>query len=73
MKNWYGVIPNEVELSKTKPYGFDRCLNCGEYGSHFIPPCFGDKGFFICSKPKKTKESDMGEEKELVNLKENGG
>jgi len=26
----------------------DRCPNCGEYGPHFVPPSFGDKGFFIC-------------------------
>lgn len=44
-------------MSKTKPFGADRCSNCGEYGSHFVPPCFGDAGFFICE--KKVKEPDM--------------
>jgi len=24
------------------------CLNCGERGSHFAPPCLGNAGFFIC-------------------------
>ena len=30
------------------------CINCGEdisKGGHFVPPCVGDVGFFIC-KPK---------------------
>lgn len=27
-----------------------RCRNCGEYTAdgHFVPPCFGSPGFFIC-------------------------
>lgn len=25
-----------------------RCINCGELGSHFAPPSFGEAGFFIC-------------------------
>ena len=37
-------------MSKTKPFGGDRCPNCGEYGAHFVPPSFGDEGFFICEK-----------------------
>lgn len=37
-------------MSKTKPFGADRCPNCGEYGSHYCGPSFGDKGFFICRK-----------------------
>ena len=28
-----------------------KCPNCGEEGPHFVPPCFGDPGFFHC-KPK---------------------
>lgn len=27
------------------------CSECGEKGSHFVPPCFGDIGFFICNPP----------------------
>lgn len=26
------------------------CHNCGEKGSHFVPPSLGDKGFFHCEK-----------------------
>ena len=26
-----------------------KCPNCGDpKGGHFVPPCFGDEGFFIC-------------------------
>jgi len=27
------------------------CRNCGEIGSHFVPPCSRDEGFFACQKP----------------------
>lgn len=27
-----------------------RCPNCGEFGAHFIPPSFGDPGFYGCKK-----------------------
>lgn len=48
-------------MSKTKPFGANRCPNCGEYGPHFVPPSFGDKGFFICEKKdlKDGKEEIM--------------
>lgn len=39
----------------------ERCVNCGELldkNGHFAPPCFGDEGFFICT--KKVKEDDGG-------------
>lgn len=29
-----------------------KCINCGEEGPHFVPPCCGDPGFFSC-KPKE--------------------
>lgn len=29
------------------------CVNCGEPGKHFVPPSFGDPGFFAC--PPKEK------------------
>lgn len=29
------------------------CPNCGEPGPHFVPPSFGDKGFFICKQNSK--------------------
>lgn len=24
------------------------CLNCGEPGEHFVPPCFRERGYFTC-------------------------
>ena len=30
------------------------CPNCGKFGSHFVPPCVGDPGFFICKTKEKT-------------------
>lgn len=29
-------------------------MNCGEVGAHFVPPCFGDQGFFTCDMKKET-------------------
>jgi len=29
------------------------CSNCGEQGPHFVPPSFGDPGFFICEKKEE--------------------
>lgn len=26
------------------------CRNCGEPGPHFVPPCFGGPGFYMCEK-----------------------
>jgi len=26
------------------------CINCGEVGSHFVPPTYGSPGFFTCEK-----------------------
>lgn len=28
------------------------CFRCGKPGSHFVPPCLGDPGFYICA-PKE--------------------
>jgi hypothetical protein len=25
-----------------------RCSNCNQLGKHFVPPSFGDEGFFMC-------------------------
>ena len=34
------------------------CSNCGEEGPHFVPPSFGDPGFFICvSLEEKTQNA----------------
>ena len=42
-------------MSKTKPFGANRCPNCGEYGSHFCGPSFGEPGFFICEQKAKPR------------------
>ena len=36
------------------------CNNCGKEGPHFVPPCFGDPGFYSC-KPKEVCQSCNGE------------
>lgn len=46
----------DLDMSKTQPFGADRCLNCGEYGSHFAPPSLGEPGFFICKEKSDDKE-----------------
>ena len=38
---------------KKKRRNFDphkprKCINCGKPGPHFVPPSFGEKGFFTC-------------------------
>ena len=42
-------FPNERKTSRP-------CANCDEDGSHFVPPSFGEGGFFIC----ETSKSDKG-------------
>lgn len=42
-------------MSKTKPYGADRCINCGEYGAHFVPPSMGEPGFFHCKRKEEKR------------------
>lgn len=27
------------------------CPNCGKEGPHFVPPSFGEDGYFVCDKP----------------------
>lgn len=34
-----------------------RCLKCEQLGSHFVPPSFGDKGFYICDPDAKLEPS----------------
>lgn len=29
------------------------CINCGKPGAHFVPPSFGEEGFYTCG-PKET-------------------
>ena len=28
----------------------NKCINCGEIGSHFVHPSLGEEGFFLCNK-----------------------
>ena len=60
-------------MSKTKPFDANRCPNCGEYGPHFVPPSFGEPGFFICEKKifkisTKTTPPLDSDAKELVQV-----
>lgn len=42
----------DVIRSKSSP-----CPNCGERtGGCFMPPCFGDDGFFVCEKQDRRRE-----------------
>ena len=41
------------------------CPRCGEPGPHYVPPSFGDTGFFSCDpsdgpQPSRTPENYMG-------------
>lgn len=38
----------KLRLSLPVEKQFSKCINCGEYGAHFVPPCFGESGFFHC-------------------------
>jgi len=58
--NWTdGWADNPGDLSMThktdKPKTAEKCPMCGEYESHFVPPCLGKEGFFVC-KPKPDKQ-----------------
>lgn len=46
----------EKKKKQAKPKVESVCLNCGKNEAHFVPPSFGEEGFFICEKPKKEKE-----------------
>lgn len=43
---------NRRRRRRAEQKGKDRlikaCPNCGKKGPHFVPPCFGDPGFFVC-------------------------
>jgi len=51
-------------MSKTHPFGWDRCPNCGEYGAHFAPPSCGEPGFFICEEVPDWKKKLLVEKGE---------
>ena len=33
----------------------EPCPNCDKIGRHFVPPCLGEEGFFICEDDVKQK------------------
>lgn len=41
----------KIKALTRKSLGLSRlCPNgCGEPGPHFVPPSFGDRGFFVCT------------------------
>jgi len=41
----------------------NKCINCGEVGSHFVPPSLGEEGFFLCEK----KGEDMKDKQKTAN------
>ena len=42
-------------VTKRKDIKKRVCINCGEEGPHFVPPCFGDPGFFHCKSKGESK------------------
>lgn len=43
------------QLKFFMPFG-RKCSNCGEAGPHFIPPSFGDSGFYSCNRRGEQQE-----------------
>tara|TARA_Y100000034_G_scaffold109247_1_gene140368 strand:+ start:388 stop:1122 length:735 start_codon:yes stop_codon:yes gene_type:complete len=41
------------------------CVNCGEAGAHFVPPSFGEEGYFTCE-AKKDKDMDAEHVDDIV-------
>lgn len=41
-KKWLATQQNRFRA-------FQGCPNCGEKEAHFVPPSFGDEGFYICA------------------------
>ena len=37
-----------------------KCINCGQdtFSGHFVPPCFGDEGFWICDRVKNENQTE---------------
>jgi hypothetical protein len=55
-------IAAEEERNRHRKFSakFKLCLNgCGEPGPHFVPPSFGDPGFFMCT--PKEESNDLGD------------
>lgn len=40
---------------KNMPKKPSICINCGKEGSHFVPPCLGEDGFFWCDRLEESK------------------
>jgi hypothetical protein len=40
------------------------CPNCGQHGSHFVPPFLGESGFFVCGAIAEL-EAEIGPSKDL--------
>jgi hypothetical protein len=42
------LVIRVVEENAQRPRVTRGCPNCGRPGSHFVPPMFGEEGFYIC-------------------------
>jgi len=42
----------------------NECMNCHELiaGGHFVPPSFGEEGFFVCTTPEQQAIASVLEE-----------
>lgn len=48
-------------LAKNLADSEKACCNCGKPGKHFVPPSFGEKGFFACEElAKKVEDTILG-------------
>jgi hypothetical protein len=43
------VLMNKIVSDNPARY-MSVCTNCGGYGAHFVPPCFGEQGYYACRK-----------------------
>ena len=41
---------------KIETVTYTWCPNCGKQGPHFVPPSFGEDGFFICEPSSQSGE-----------------
>lgn len=45
-----------AEAARIRRQNETPCPNCGQPGAHFVPPSFGEPGFFICDDPVPTRQ-----------------
>jgi len=51
-----------------------KCINCNNEGPHFVPPSFGDEGFFMCNSENWDRETNASKqttemkEEDIINL-----